>query len=127
MELRQGTQQVVRVGVLIAKQGKLTDPLVPVIGAQLGWYFWRYIVIPDGTVIDIVNYAWSDIPNCAGCYYLTLSAIDTAYLGPLTLYLFDGSSLDKPIFETFEVIDRNVWDSKYGGSLMKVEQFALEG
>lgn len=127
MELRQGTEQTVRIGVLVEKQNKLTDPLIPVVGAQLSWYYWRYIIYPDGTIVDIVDHVWSDIPNCAGCYFLTFDAIDTSYLGPLTLYIFDGSSLGRPIFQTFSIVDRNVWDSKYGNELMKVEQFAQKG
>lgn len=103
IELRHNIEQVVRVGVLLTKQLKMTDPLNPVYGAQLNWYYWRYLAKADGIVIDLVSHAWSDIPNCAGCYYLTLTAGDTDKIGPLTLYIYDASSLGKPIFMNFEV------------------------
>lgn len=120
MELRQSTQQVVRVGVLLTKQLKLTDPLNPIYGAVLSWYYWKYLIKSDGTVINIGTRSWSDIPNCAGCYFLTLTITDTDKLGPLVLYIYDAVSLGKPIYMEFSVIDKNVYDSKYGNSLMKV-------
>jgi len=113
MELRQGTEQIIRVGVLLTKQTKMTDPLDPVTGALLSWYYWRYIVKAAGSVIDIISHTWTDITNCAGCYFLTLTIDDTEHLGPLTLYIYDASSLGRPIFMEFEVINRNSYDSKY--------------
>lgn len=103
-ELRHNTEQIIRVGVLLTKQTKLTDPLNPIYGAQLSWYYWRYLIKADGVVIDIVNHTWSDIPNCAGCYFLTLTAGDVNKLGPLVLYIYDASSLGKPIFINFEIV-----------------------
>lgn len=120
-ELRHETEQTVRVGVLLTKQTKLTDPLDPVYGAQLSWYFWRYVVKADGVIVDIVNRAWSDIPSCAGLYYLTFTVPDTDKLGPLVLYIYDAESLGKPILMYFEVIKKNVYDAKYGDALLKVE------
>ena len=127
MELRQGTEQVVRIGVLLTKQTKLTDPLNPVYGADLSWYYWRYLVKPDGTVVDLIGHTWIDIPNCAGCYYLTLTAEDTAQLGHLTVYIFDAGSLGKPIYQTFYVTNKNNYDSKYDDKLLVVEPPAEEG
>ena len=103
MELQQGIEQKIRVGVLLAKPAKFSDPANPVYGASLSWYYWRYIVKADETIIDILTHTWSDIPNCAGCYFLTLTASDTEKLGPLTLYIYDAASLGKPIFLQFEV------------------------
>lgn len=120
-QLRYETKQVVRVGVLLAKQRKLTDPLVPVNGAQLSWYYWRYIVKANGHVVDIVNRAWSDIPSCAGLYYLTFTVGNTNKLGPLVLYIHDTELLNEPILMHFEVINKNVYDAKYGSALLKVE------
>jgi len=91
----------------------MTDPLDPVYGALLSWYYWRYIVKADGTVQDIVTRTWADIPNCAGCYFLTLTISDTSALGPLLLYIYDSVSLGKPIFMEFEVINKNSYDSRY--------------
>jgi len=119
MELRLSTQQVIRVGVLLTKQNKLTDPLNPITGAQLSWYYWRYLVKADGTVVDLLEHSWIDIPNCAGCYYLQLSETDTDQLGHLTIYIYDVN-LGKPIFQTFHVINQNEYDSKYSESLLKV-------
>jgi len=113
VELRQNTEQTVRIGVLLTKQSKLTDPLNPVYGAQLNWYYWRYLVKPDGTIIDLVTRSWIDIPGCTGCYYLTMLPSDTDQLGHLTVYIFDANSLGRPIFETLYVINSNEWDSKY--------------
>jgi len=127
MELRQGTEQTIRVGVLLTKQSKLTDPLNPVYGAQLDWYYWRYLVKPDGTVIDLIGHPWIDIPNCAGCYYLTLSASDTDQLGHLTTYIYDAENLGRPVFQTFYITNQNNWDSKYDSKLLVVEQQAEEG
>lgn len=106
MELQQGIEQKVRVGVLLAKPTKFSDPRNPVYGALLSWYYWRYIVKADETIIDILAHVWSDVPNCAGCYFLTLTASDTEKLGPLTLYIYDVVSLGKPIFMQFEVVAR---------------------
>lgn len=120
-ELRHETRQVVRVGVLLAKQKRFADPLSPIYGAQLSWYYWRYIVKANGAVVDIVNRNWNDIPSCAGLYYLTFTVWDTNKLGPLVLYIHDAISLGKPILMHFEVINKNVYDSKYGNELLKVE------
>jgi len=127
MELCQNKSQVVRIGVLLTKQIKLTDPLNPVYGADLSWYYWRYLVKPDGTVIDLVGRTWCDIPNCAGCYYLTLTAEDTVLPGHLTVYIFDAGSLGKPIFAEFEIISANMWNAKYTTGLLSVEQPAQKG
>lgn len=127
MELRQNTEQVVRIGVLLTKQTKLTDPLNPIYGADLSWYYWRYLVKPDGTIVDLVGHTWTDIPNCAGCYYLTLTAGDTIQPGHLTVYIYDASSLGKPIFQTFYVTNQNIYDSKYDDKLLVVEPPAEEG
>lgn len=121
-ELRYNTEQIVRVGVLLTKQTKLTDPLNPIYGAQLSWYYWRYLIKADGTVIDIISYSWSDILNCAGCYFLTLPAVSCNRLGSLILYIYDAGSLGKPIFMEFNVITQNAWDSKYGDKFLRVEQ-----
>ena len=104
IELPYNTEQIIRVGVLLTKQSKMTDPLNPIYGAQLSWYYWRYWVKADGTVVDIINHNWSDIPNCAGCYFLTLIAEDNDKLGPATLYIYDAGSLGKPIFRNFEIV-----------------------
>lgn len=120
-ELRHETEQIVRVGVFLTKQVKLTDSLDPVSGAQLSWYYWRYIVKADGTVVDILSHTWSDIPSCAGLYYLTLLLTDTDKLGSLILYVYDATSLGKPILINFEVIKKNVYDARYGSALLKVE------
>lgn len=127
IELRHNTQQILRVGVLLTKQLKLTDPLDPVYGAQLSWYYWRYIVKANGIVQDIVARTWIDIPNCAGCYFLTVTIADTSVLGPLILYIYDAGSLGKPIFMEFEVVSQNVWDSKYSNDQLVVEPFADKG
>lgn len=127
MEIRQDTQQSIRVGVLLAKRSKMSDPLTPVTGAQLNWYYWTYITKPDGTVINITGYPWIDIPNNAGCYYLQLSETDTDQLGHLMLYIHDASSLDNPVLQTFYIVNQNEFDSKYDKDLLKVEQFAATG
>lgn len=125
-QLRHETEQKIRVGVLLTKQVKLTDPLDPIYGALLSWYYWRYLVKADETIVDVVNHTWSDIPSCAGMYYLTLTAVDTNKLGSLVLYIYDAGSLGKPILMHFEVIDKNVYDAKYGVELLKVESEAQE-
>lgn len=131
VELRHNTEQIVKVGVLLTKQLKMTDPLNPVFGALLSWYYWRYLVKADGMVVDILTYTWSDIPNCAGCYFLTLPVGDTNKLGPLTLYIYDAVSLGRPIFMEFSVINKNSYDSKYNINDLPVvyseSQHAQEG
>lgn len=113
IELRQGTQQTIRVGVL-------QENGVPVFEALLDWYWWKYLIKPDGTVVNIVNHGWQDIPGCDGVYYLTLTNLDTNILGHLTILINDGTSLDNPILVDCMVIRKNVYDSKYGSSLLKV-------
>jgi len=127
IELRHNTEQKVRVGVLLTKQTKLTDPLNPVSGALLSWYYWKYIIKSDETVINLLSNNWIDIPNCAGCYYLTLTATNTNQLGPLIVYIFDASSLGKPIYMEFEVVSRNFWDAKYNNNLLSIESQAQKG
>jgi len=127
IELRHNTQQILRVGVLLTKQLKVTDPLNPIYGALLSWYFWRYLVKADGTVQDILTRTWTDIPNCAGCYFLTVTVADTSILGPLILYIYDAGSLGKPIFMEFEVISQNMWDSKYSNGQLAIEPQAQKG
>lgn len=127
IELRHNTEQIIRVGVLLTKQSKLTDPLNPIYGALLEWYYWRYIVKADGTVQDILTRTWTDIPNCAGCYFLTLTAADTEMLGPLTLYIYDAGSLGKPIFMEFEIVSKCFWDAKYNDDCLVIESQAQKG
>ena len=127
IELRNNTEQVVRVGVLVTKQTKLTDPLDPVYGALLEWYYWRYIVRADGSTWDILTRTWTDIPNCAGCYFLTLTIADTSCLGPLVLYIYDSGSLGKPIFMEFEVVSQYFWDAKYNNDCLIIESQAQKG
>ena len=127
IELRHNTQQILRVGVLLTKQIKLTDPLNPISGALLSWYFWRYIVKANGVVQDILTRTWTNIPNCAGCYFLTVTVADTSVLGPLILYIYDAGSLGKPIFMEFEVISQNMWDSKYSNGQLAIESQAQKG
>jgi len=129
IELRHNTEQIIKVGVLLTKQLKMTDPLDPIYGAQLSWYYWRYLIKSDGTTVDILNHTWSDIPNCAGCYFLTVTETDTNQLGSLIVYIYDAASLGKPIFMEFEVISQNVWDSKYSANdfLITESQHAQKG
>lgn len=127
IELRHNTEQIIRVGVLLTKQSKLTDPLDPIYGAQLSWYWWRYIVKADGTVQDILTRTWTDIPNCAGCYFLTLTIADTSILGPLVLYIYDAGSLGKPVFMEFEVVSQCFWDAKYNDDCLVIESQAQKG
>jgi len=125
MELRYNTEQIVRVGVFIEDLEYIGQPLYPVYGVNLTWYSWHYAVKADGTIVELCNHTWENIPNCSGCYYLTLTASDTDQLGPLILYFYDVSLKD-PIFMEFSVINPNVWDSKYGDNLMSVD-FAQKG
>jgi hypothetical protein len=127
IELRHNTEQVIRVGVLVTKQSKMTDPLNPVYGALLSWYYWRYIVKADGSVQDILTRTWVDITNCAGCYFLTLTISDTSILGPLILYIYDAGSLGKPIFMEFEVVSQVFWDAKYNNDCLSIECQAQKG
>jgi len=121
IELRYNTQQILRVGVLLAKTTKFEKPIAPICNALLSWYYWRYLIKADGTVVDIVNRSWLDIPQCAGCYFLTVTAIDTNKLGPLILYIYDVY-LAKPIYLEFAVISQNVYDSKYGNQFLLVDK-----
>ncbi len=120
-QIRHETQQKIRVGVLLTRQTKLTDPLNPISGAQLSWYYWKYIVKADETIVNIGTHVWADIPGCAGLYYLTLTSEDTNKLGSLVLYINDSVSLGRPILMYFEVIVKNVYDAKFGSDLLKVE------
>ncbi len=120
-ELRHETERKVRIGVLLAHPRRYEEPIDPIWDAELNWFYWRYIVKADGTVIDIVNHEWSMIPNCAGVYFLTLTAEDTNQLGQLTLYIHDAVSLGRPILMHFDVVDKNVYDAKYGFERLKVE------
>lgn len=127
IELRHNTEQKIRVGVLLTKQTKLTDPLNPIFGATLDWFWWRYIVKADETVQNIVMRNWADIPDCAGCYFLTLTVDDTSVLGPLTLYLYDSSSLGRPIFMQFRVVSQMFWDAKYNNDVLSIESQPQKG
>lgn len=121
-ELRYNTEQVVRVGVLIAKRSGLADPWSPVLDAQLSWYYWKYLIKSDETIVNIGGFGWRNIPSCAGCYFLTIPATVCDKLGSLTLYIFDSTSLEYAIFMKFNVVTQNEWDSKYGSKLLSVEQ-----
>ena len=121
-ELRHNTQQTVRVGVLIGKRVRLTDPWNPILGALLSWYYWKYLIKSDGTVVSIASYNWQNAPNCNGCYFLTIPAAVCNMLGSLILYIFDSTGLEYPIFMEFNVVTQNEWDSKYGSKYLTVEQ-----
>ena len=111
-ELRHETEQTIRVGVIL-EVGKI--PNVPILGAHLDWFYWRYLIKPDGTVVDIaLNHAWADVPSCDGVYFLVLNCSDMDQKGVLTLYINDSSFLFHPIYLQFLVIDKNIYDSKYG-------------
>jgi len=127
IELRQNTEQIIRVGVLLTKQPKLSDPLDPIYGALLEWYYWRYIIKANGFVQDILTRTWIDIPNCTGCYFLTLTAGDTSELGSMVLYIYDAGSLGRPIFMEFEVVSQYFWDAKYNNDCLVIESQAQKG
>lgn len=124
IELRHNTQQRITVGVLLTKQNKLTGPLDSVYGAKLNWYYWHYIIKTDGAKVDIVTRVWEDIPDCAGCYSLILTAEDTDQLGHLVLYIYDVN-LGRPIFKEFSVVSQNNWDAKYNNKLLTVAREAI--
>lgn len=119
-ELRHDSEQDVHVGVFLEKNKKGCQR-IPYSGLQLDWCYWRYLIKADGAVVDIVNRTWSGIPNCAGLYFLTLLASDVDQKGPLTIYIHDDGFLGKPVMMSFMIVDKNVYDSKYGNSLLKVE------
>lgn len=125
IELRHNTEQIVRVGVLLSSSKDY--PIAPILGAELDWFWWRYLVKADGTVVDILNHVWSDIPNCDGLYFLTLTAPDTDKLGQLILYIHDESTLGKPIFMEFEVVSQCFWDAKYNNDCLVIESQAQKG
>ena len=124
-QLRYETTQKIRVGVLLDKRSKFLDPVTPVSGALLSWYYWKYLIKADDTIVNIGSNLWIDIPNCSGLYYLTLTVSNTNKLGPLVLYIHD-EQLAVPILMHFEVIRKNLYDSKYGTELLKVEPEAQE-
>lgn len=113
--------------MLLGRRLKLTDPWNPVFGAQLNWYYWKYLIKSDGTVVDIATFVWQDIPGCAGCYFLTFPMMSCDKLGSLVLYIFDSTGLENPIFMEFSVMTQNEWDSKYGDKLLRVEQDPILG
>ncbi|MBE3101020.1 MAG: hypothetical protein IMZ47_01970 [Firmicutes bacterium] len=117
--------QKIRVGIFLGIQTKINIPPAPVVGAQLSWYYWKYAIKSDDTVVNIGSGLWGDIPGCAGLYYLTLTAVNTNKLGPLVLYINDAA-LYKPVLMYFEVVSKNVYDAKYGVELLKVEPEAQE-
>ena len=127
IELRYSTAQNLSVGVIQAKKARFNDPNSPVVGALLSWYYWHYLRKADGSVVNIISRSWSNIPNCAGCYQLGLTASDTDVLGPLTVYIFDSVSMQDPILVTAEVVTRNYYDSKCGTSKLSVETSAMKG
>lgn len=119
-ELRYETEQTIVVGSLFEKRRRFSDSLTPIVGGQLSWYYWKYLIKSNGVVININNHSWSDIPDCNGCYFLTLTEQDTNKKGNLSLYIHDAD-FEMPIFLNFLVIDENVFDAKYGNTLLKVE------
>lgn len=129
LELRHNTEQIVRVGVLL--EYTRNTPINPIQGAALNWFWWRYLIKSDGTVIDIISHTWNDIPNCDGLYFLTLTEVDVNQLGFLILYIHDETGLGKPIFMEFNVINKNSYDSKYNVNDLPVvyseSQHAQEG
>lgn len=132
IELRYNTEQVIRVGVFLAKQTEFADPVNPISGFLLEWCYWRHIVKAEyddtGQIVwDIVTRTWEDIPNCAGCYFLTLTAADTDCLGPLVLYIYNANLMKKPIFMEFEVVSQYFWDAKYSNNRLEIESQAQKG
>ena len=127
IELRQNTSQIIPVGVLLGKRAKFIDDNEPVYGAALAWYFWRCIIKADGIAVDIETRTWSDINYAAGYYNLTVLSSDVNLLGPLTVYIFDSSSLEVPVVVRCMVVNQNYYDSKYGPSLLRVESQAELG
>jgi len=120
-ELRHETEQTTCIGVFLEKTDRGCQR-IPYAGLQLDWCYWRYLIKADGTVVDIINRIWSDIPNCAGLYFLTLLSSDVDQKGPLSIYIHDDSFLGKPVMKQFMVVDENMYDAKYGdNALLKVE------
>jgi len=119
-QIRHETLQKIRVGIFLGIQTRINIPPTPVVGAQLSWYYWKYLIKSDDTVVNIGSNTWGNIPSCAGLYYLTLTAANTNKLGPLVLYINDAA-LSKPVLMYFEVVSKNVYDAKYGVTLLKVE------
>lgn len=118
-ELRHETEQTIVVGLFLEKKSR-GYPINPYSGMSLDWCWWRYLIKSNGTVVDISSRAWEDVPNCDGMYFLTLLSSDVNRKGFLTVYIHDASFLGKPVVQYFQVVDKNVYDSKYGDELLKV-------
>ena len=124
-ELRYATSnQTVLLGVFLSKTKGCQR--VPYSGLLLDWCYWRYLIKADGTVVDIINRGWAEVPNCDGLYFLTLLSSDLNQKGVLTIYIHDDAFLGKPVFKQFMVIDENIYDAKYGVKLLRVEPEAQE-
>jgi len=119
-ELKYATSQTIIVGVFLEKKSK-EYPTDPYSGLVLDWCYWRYLIKADGTVVDIGNRIWSEVSNCSGLYYLTLMASDVDIRGPLIIYIHDAEFLGKPVKLDYMVVNKNVYDSKYGVDLLKTE------
>lgn len=103
-------------------------PVTPVTGATLDWYWWRYLIKADGTVVDLLGHTWNDVPSCDGVYFLTLTAADLDQRGLLEVYIHDAVSLGRPILQRFWVVDKNAWDARYAEKLAAVDsQHAQRG
>jgi hypothetical protein len=117
-ELRYNTSQIIIVGVVLTDSP--SSP--PLVGKTIESFRCRYLIKADGTIVDILDRMWEDVPFCDGLYRLGLARVDIDQKGPLTLYMYD-SDIDKPIYMQFLVIGQNEYDSKYGNNnvVLKVE------
>lgn len=119
IELRYETQQSILVGLFLEKL-KYEYPRKPYSGLQLSWCWWRHLIKANGQIVDIVNRNWVGAGSCTGFYWLTLLVEDTNQKGRLTVYIHDENFIGIPVVQHFMIIDRNVYDSKYGSKLLEI-------
>lgn len=126
MDLRQSTEQTIRVGPLLAYRIDL--PPTALYGKTLSWFWWRNLVKADNSVVNLINHTWSDAPSSNGIYLLTLTANDTNQLGSLEIYMVNEDTLIRPVYAQFNVISPNIWDAKYSNGCTIVDsQHAQKG
>ena len=103
MELKQNISQQIIVGPFMKRRTSLSNNTLPKENLQISSLYWHYLVQPDNTRIDITEFLWSGVPNCAGFYFITIPSECLNQIGDYIIYLHDASLLESPVVQRFSV------------------------
>ena len=109
--LRADTVAIVTIGPFV----DVGDGFTPQTDITLGGDEAEILKHGSITVVDISASTWVAVANCRGYYSLTVTASNVDTEGQLSVIVQDDSE-HLPVRNTFQVIDKDVYDALFGAA-----------